>query len=46
MMFLEKLSSYKYLRGGIKFVDFIPKSDSGKILRKKLKEMEKIKSKI
>ncbi|CAD5122224.1 DgyrCDS10674 [Dimorphilus gyrociliatus] len=34
----ERLTSYKQLRGGISFVDEIPKSQSGKILRRKLRE--------
>jgi len=34
----ERVSPYKKLRGGIEFVDQIPKSSSGKILRRVLKE--------
>lgn len=34
-----RIANHKKLRGGIKFVDSIPKSPSGKILRRKLKEM-------
>uniref|UniRef100_A0A7E4VA27 AMP-binding domain-containing protein n=1 Tax=Panagrellus redivivus TaxID=6233 RepID=A0A7E4VA27_PANRE len=34
-----KVAEYKRLRGGIKFVDAIPKSDTGKILRNVLKDM-------
>ena len=33
-----KVASHKKLRGGVKFVDEIPKSASGKILRRLLKE--------
>lgn len=33
----EQLSAYKQLRGGVVFVDEIPKSPSGKILRKDLR---------
>lgn len=33
----ENVSGYKQLRGGIVWVDEIPKSASGKILRKELK---------
>ena len=33
----ENVSNYKQLRGGVVFVDEIPKSASGKILRKELK---------
>jgi acyl-CoA synthetase (AMP-forming)/AMP-acid ligase II len=32
------LASYKQLRGGVVFIDAIPKSPSGKILRRLLKE--------
>ncbi|GMS94140.1 hypothetical protein PENTCL1PPCAC_16315, partial [Pristionchus entomophagus] len=44
----EKVSRYKHITGGVKFVPDIPKSPSGKILRKNLREeVEKeIKSKI
>jgi len=34
----KKVASHKRLRGGIRFVDEIPKSASGKILRRMLKE--------
>ncbi|RIB02489.1 hypothetical protein C2G38_2149983 [Gigaspora rosea] len=34
----EKVLPYKKLRGGIMFIDRIPKNESGKILRKLLKE--------
>src|SRR5579871_2244913 len=37
-----KLADYKQLRGGIEFVNSLPKSVSGKILRKPLKEKAKI----
>jgi 4-coumarate--CoA ligase len=45
------LSSYKQLRGGVVFVDEIPKSPSGKILRKNLRaqvaeEAKKLKSRL
>jgi 4-coumarate--CoA ligase len=36
---------YKWLRGGIEFVDSIPKTASGKILRKDLRLREKQKAK-
>ncbi|XP_045508244.1 4-coumarate--CoA ligase 1-like isoform X1 [Colias croceus] len=42
----EKLSDPKHLRGGIRFVNEIPKNPSGKILRRKLKEMVLEKSKL
>lgn len=32
---------YKWLRGGVKFVDVIPKSPSGKILRRQIRDQEK-----
>lgn len=37
----EKVSNHKRLRGGIRFVDEIPKSASGKILRRVLKDRVK-----
>lgn len=36
-----KVTSYKELNGGVTFVDHIPKSESGKILRVQLKNMYK-----
>ena len=36
----EKLSNYKKLRGGVEFVKSIPKTPSGKILKKNLKLLE------
>ncbi|KAK6642219.1 hypothetical protein RUM44_013942 [Polyplax serrata] len=35
----EMLSAHKHLLGGVKFVNEIPKSGAGKILRKKLREL-------
>lgn len=35
----EKVINYKHLTGGIEFVDEIPKTPSGKILRRKLKKL-------
>jgi len=40
----ERVSSPKRLRGGIKFVDSIPKTPSGKILRRVLRD--RLKSKL
>ncbi|KAF8847859.1 acetyl-CoA synthetase-like protein [Acephala macrosclerotiorum] len=37
----QKVASHKKLRGGVRFVDGVPKSVSGKILRRVLKEMAK-----
>ena len=37
----EKVSSYKQLKGGVKFIEQIPKSASGKILRRLLVEVSK-----
>lgn len=37
----EKVSAYKRLRGGIEFIEAVPKSVSGKILRKDLRELYK-----
>ncbi|KKZ68531.1 hypothetical protein EMCG_05815 [[Emmonsia] crescens] len=36
-----KLAKYKYLSGGVKFVDAIPKNASGKILKRLLREQAK-----
>ena len=36
----KSLSKYKWLRGGIEFIDVIPKSPSGKILRRLLRDRE------
>ena len=41
----ERKVKYKWLRGGIEFVGSIPKTASGKILRKDLRLMEKEKAK-
>ncbi|KAG5674516.1 hypothetical protein PVAND_004478 [Polypedilum vanderplanki] len=38
----ENASNAKWLRGGVKFVDEIPKNPSGKILRRELREAYKI----
>jgi 4-coumarate--CoA ligase len=37
----KKVANHKKLRGGVKFVDVVPKSVSGKILRRVLKEQAK-----
>lgn len=37
----ERVAQYKKLRGGVLFVDSIPKSPAGKILRKILREEAK-----
>lgn len=37
----ERVAGYKQLRGGVLFIDTIPKSPSGKILRKDLRVMAK-----
>lgn len=45
----DRAANYKKLRGGVLFVDAIPKSPAGKILRKVLREeakKEKIGSKL
>jgi 4-coumarate--CoA ligase len=35
----KNMADYKQLRGGVVFMDAIPKSPSGKILRKDLREL-------
>ena len=35
----ERANPYKRLRGGVVFIDAIPKSPSGKILRRELKDL-------
>ena len=35
----SKVASYKQLRGGVVFIDAIPKNPSGKILRRQLREL-------
>lgn len=37
----ENLASHKQLRGGVVYLDAIPKSPSGKILRRELREAAK-----
>ena len=37
----DRVAGYKRLRGGVVFVEAVPKSPSGKILRKELREMAK-----
>jgi acyl-coenzyme A synthetase/AMP-(fatty) acid ligase len=39
----QEKAHYKWLRGGIEFVDAIPKSPSGKILRRLLRDAERMK---
>ena len=39
----DRVASYKQLRGGVEFVEEIPKSPSGKILRRVLRDREKAK---
>lgn len=36
-----KVAHYKRLRGGIRFIDAVPKSQTGKILRRVLKDRAK-----
>lgn len=42
----SKVSHSKRLRGGVRFIDEIPKNLSGKILRRELKALLKVKSKL
>lgn len=37
----EHKASYKWLKGGVEFLDVVPKSPSGKILRRLLRDKEK-----
>lgn len=37
----KEKSHYKWLKGGIEFIDEIPKSPSGKILRRLLRDKER-----
>lgn len=37
----EHKAKHKWLRGGVEFIDVIPKSPSGKILRRMLRDKEK-----
>ncbi|EWG55719.1 hypothetical protein FVEG_13670 [Fusarium verticillioides 7600] len=37
----EHKARYKWLKGGVEFVDMIPKSPTGKILRRKLRDKER-----
>jgi ribosome assembly protein SQT1 len=41
----EHKARHKWLKGGIEFVDVIPKSPSGKILRRLLRDQEKARRK-
>lgn len=41
----EHKARHKWLKGGVEFVDIIPKSPSGKILRRLLRDQEKAKKK-
>ena len=39
---LDRLAPYKQLRGGVVFVDELPKSAIGKILRRELREHARV----
>lgn len=38
-------SNHKWLRGGVEFIDVVPKSPSGKILRRMMRDQEREKAK-
>lgn len=42
--FKQEKAHYKWLKGGIEFIDIIPKSPSGKILRRILRDRERQRS--
>jgi len=42
----ENLASHKQLRGGVVWLEVVPKSASGKILRRELREMAKKEGKL
>lgn len=44
--FLLQVSPWKQLRGGVRFVNEIPKTGSGKILRRIIRDMLKAQSKL
>lgn len=37
----QQKSNHKWLRGGVDFIDVVPKSPSGKILRRLMRDQEK-----
>ena len=37
----QEKSNHKWLRGGVEFIDVVPKSPSGKILRRMIRDKEK-----
>lgn len=36
----QKMSSYKHLKGGVRFLPSLPKNNSGKIARKELEKLD------
>ncbi|OCK77884.1 phenylacetyl-CoA ligase-like protein [Lepidopterella palustris CBS 459.81] len=42
----EKTARYKWLKGGVEFIDVVPKSPSGKILRRVLRDREREKRRV
>lgn len=42
----EHKARYKWLKGGVEFIEAIPKSPSGKILRRLLKDQEREKRRV
>lgn len=41
-----RVARHKWLRGGVHFVDVVPRSPSGKILRRELRDLAKRESKL
>jgi len=44
LLLLDRVAGFKQLKGGVEFIDKIPKSPSGKILRRLLRAKEAAKN--